>query len=84
MTTYENAPRESGSARRSPFLRRHLLALVLLAAAVVFILENTRKVHVRMFGPDVTAPLWEVLTATLVAGALILGLLRRRRRANEA
>jgi uncharacterized integral membrane protein len=62
-------------------LRRHLLGLVLLVVAAVFIAENRRRVRVRVLGPEVTAPLWGVLAATLVAGGLTLVLLRRRRRA---
>ncbi len=77
MTILENPP---SRAERPSFLRRHLLALVLLVAAAVFMAENTRRVRIRVLGPQVTAPLWPVLAATLVAGGLVLMLLRRRRR----
>jgi uncharacterized integral membrane protein len=66
--------------RQRRFLVRHLAALVILAVAVIFIAENTRRVRLRALGPEVTAPLWAVLAGTLVAGMLILLLLQRRRR----
>jgi uncharacterized integral membrane protein len=81
MQTESQVSRSERPQRR--FLVRHLAAFVILIAAVVFIAENTRKVRLQAIGPEVTAPLWAVLAATLVAGMLILLLLQRRRRHNR-
>jgi uncharacterized integral membrane protein len=75
--TYDPPPR---TPDRPAFVARHLLALIVLVAAVVFIIENTRRVRIRALGPEVTAPLWLVLLITLVAGMLVLALIQRRRR----
>lgn len=69
-----------GQASRSGFVTRHVVALIIFVVAVVFVAENTGNVRVRAVVPEVTAPLWEVLAATLVAGMLILLLVQRRRR----
>jgi uncharacterized integral membrane protein len=65
---------------RPAFLARHLPALIVLGVAVVFIIENTRRIRIRALGPEVTAPLWLVLLITLVAGMLDLAPIQRRRR----
>jgi uncharacterized integral membrane protein len=75
-----NAPPPRTHERRSGFLVRHLATLIVLAAAVVFVAENTHRVRIRVLVPWVTVPLWEALAATLVAGMLILALAQRRRR----
>ena len=62
------------------FFARHLVALILLVLAVIFLVENTRRVRIRVIGPEVKMPLWLALAATLVAGMLILLLAQRRRR----
>ena len=62
------------------FLARHVAALVLFALAVIFIAENRSEVHLRVIGPRLNLPLWEALTATFVAGMLVLLLVQRRRR----
>jgi uncharacterized integral membrane protein len=66
--------------RHRNFLARHLLALIILAGAIVFIAENTGRVRIRVIGPRITVPLWEALAVTLVAGMVILALGQRRRR----
>ena len=52
--------------------------LVIVAAAIWFILVNTQRVSIYLWVPKVTAPLWLVLLITF-AGGLIAGLLLRRR-----
>jgi uncharacterized integral membrane protein len=79
VTTYDSPPPRSRQ-RRSGFVARHLLALTLVAAAIVLVVENTHKVRIRALGPWVTTPLWAALASTLVAGMLILLLIQRRRR----
>lgn len=53
--------------------------LLLAGLAIWFIAANTESVTVRLWIPDVTLPLWSVLTVTLLAG-MALGLLLTRRR----
>jgi uncharacterized integral membrane protein len=77
VTTYDSRRSERP---RSRFVARHLAGLIVLAAAIVFVAENTHKVRIRVLGPLATMPLWEALAATLVAGMLILLLIQRRRR----
>jgi uncharacterized integral membrane protein len=51
---------------------------VIIAAAIWFILANTGKARVRLWIPNVSAPMWLVLLITF-AGGMIAGLLIRRR-----
>jgi uncharacterized integral membrane protein len=55
--------------------------LVIVAAAIWFILVNTQRVSIYLWVPKVTAPLWLVLVITF-AGGLLTGLLIRRDRGN--
>lgn len=59
---------------------RVLIWLVVVAAVVVFALVNTEKVSVDWVVNDALAPLWEVIGASAVAGAII-GYLAHPRRA---
>lgn len=56
------------------------MALVLVIAAVWFIIVNHGRVGIRLWIPRVTAPLWVVLLLTFAAGMITALLLRRRRR----
>ena len=73
------APEETGSRRLNVLRGRRLLAAVIAILAVVFIVENTGRVRIRVIGPVVTARLWEALLATFVAGMVTLLLVQRRR-----
>lgn len=57
--------------------------LVLAALAVWFIAANTGSVTIRLWVPEVTLPLWIVLTITLLAGMALGMLLAYRRRARR-
>jgi uncharacterized integral membrane protein len=57
---------------------KRILILVIVVAAIWFILVNTQRVSIRLWVPHVTAPLWLVLVLTF-AGGLITGLLLQRR-----
>ncbi|MFI1808914.1 lipopolysaccharide assembly protein LapA domain-containing protein [Streptomyces sp. NPDC020422] len=57
--------------------------LVLAALAVWFIAANTGSVTIRLWIPEVTLPLWIVLTVTLLAGMILGMLLAYRRRARR-
>ncbi|MER7956287.1 LapA family protein [Streptomyces sp. NPDC096030] len=56
--------------------------LVLAALAIWFIAANTGSVTIRLWIPEVTLPLWSVLTVTLLVG-IVLGLFIARRRARR-
>jgi uncharacterized integral membrane protein len=57
---------------------KRIMILVIVVAAIWFILVNTQRVSIRLWVPHVTAPLWLVLVLTF-AGGLITGLLLQRR-----
>jgi uncharacterized integral membrane protein len=58
---------------------KKITILVIVVAAIWFILVNTQRVSIYLWVPKVTAPLWLVLVITF-AGGLITGLLVRRNR----
>jgi uncharacterized integral membrane protein len=60
---------------------KKITILVIVVAAIWFILVNTQRVSIYLWVPKVTAPLWLVLAITF-AGGLIAGLLVRRNRGN--
>lgn len=68
-----------GQDRRFPFSREQTAGLVLLVLAAVFIVENRRSTTIRFLIPEVTAPLWLALFASLVLGVVAGALLARRR-----
>ncbi|MFC5136729.1 LapA family protein [Actinomycetospora rhizophila] len=68
----------SGTSKKGATSRR-VVALVLLAVAVVFVLENRDLTEIRLLIPVVLMPLWAALTITLVLG-LVAGWLVGRRR----
>jgi uncharacterized integral membrane protein len=57
---------------------KRIAILVIVVAALWFILVNTQRVSIYLWVPKVTAPLWLVLVLTF-AGGLITGLLLQRR-----
>jgi uncharacterized integral membrane protein len=57
---------------------KRVMILVIVVAAIWFILVNTQRVSIYLWVPKVTAPLWLVLVITF-AGGLITGLLLQRR-----
>jgi uncharacterized integral membrane protein len=52
---------------------------VLLVLVLVFIFENTKKVNVRLIGPEVHAPLFVALLIAALLGALGTLLIQWRR-----
>jgi uncharacterized integral membrane protein len=54
-----------------------IVAGVILAAAIWFILVNRGRVSIHLWVPTVTAPMWLVLLITF-AGGLVTGLLVKR------
>ncbi|GAA1284796.1 MULTISPECIES: LapA family protein [Streptomyces] len=64
-------------------MRLRTIGFVVLAAlAIWFIAANTGSVTIRLWIPNMTLPLWSVLTVTLIVG-LLLGLYIARRRARR-
>ncbi|CAL99499.1 uncharacterized protein DUF1049 [Saccharopolyspora erythraea NRRL 2338] len=59
---------------------RVVTGLVLVALAVVFILENRHVVDIRVFVPVVTMPLWTALVAVMLVGIVVGLLLNRQKR----
>ena len=68
----------SGLPKRSVSVGQ-ILGAVLFVIVVVFILENTRSVKVRLLVPEVTTPLAVPIVIAAVLGAVIAWLLRLRR-----
>lgn len=68
------------SPRQRRWNARLVVTLVVLALAVVFIVENTALTPIRVIIPVVIMPLWAALAGTLVAGIVIGLLIGRRRR----
>jgi hypothetical protein len=62
-------------SRWFPFTPRQTAGLVLVVLAVIFVLENRRSTTIRFLIPEVTAPLWVALFASLVVGLVAGGLL---------
>ncbi len=68
----------SGQRRRVP--AKLIVAVVLLAIALTFILQNRDAVDIRLAVVTVSAPLWAALVCMLVLGGLVVYLLTRRGR----
>jgi uncharacterized integral membrane protein len=93
MSTTENsAANQPKAARRPPAVLRWLrsipirtwIALVIVAVALAFVLQNRNNATIYLFNVAVTAPLWTTLLITLVVGILVGLLARRRRRDRKA
>jgi uncharacterized integral membrane protein len=71
---------EGHRAARRPGLRvssKLVIAVLIVAAAVWFIVVNKSRVDIYLWVPKITAPMWLVLLLTF-AGGLLVGLLLRR------
>lgn len=66
--------------RKRPVSSGQILGGILLVVVVVFVLENTRSVKVRLLIPEVTTPVAVPIVIAAVLGALVAWLLRYRRR----
>jgi len=76
---------EGHRAARRPGIRispKLITAVVIVAAAVWFILVNKSRVDIYLWVPKLTAPMWLVLLLTF-AGGLLTGLLLRRNRRQD-
>lgn len=59
---------------------KRLVALVVLAIAVAFIVQNRQTVNITLFLTSATGPLWAALAAVLIFGIACGYLLAYRRR----
>jgi uncharacterized integral membrane protein len=76
-------PAESGrrsGAGKDGSTSRWVVALVLLAVAVVFVVENRDLTEIRLLIPVVLMPLWAALAITLVIGLVVGWIVGHRRR----
>ena len=92
MTAYgqpyeQNEPNATGQApaadRKRSVSAGQILGGLLFVLTIVFILENSRKVKVRLIGPEIQAPLYVTIIVAAVLGALIASLMRYRRHRNH-
>lgn len=79
----EPPPSANRPAAKRPVSTGQILGGVLFVLVVIFILENSRQVKVRLIIPEVKAPLYVTILIAAVLGALIAWLLRYRRRRNH-
>jgi uncharacterized integral membrane protein len=75
-----SAARAANREARSRWNSRWVVAAVLLAIAVVFVVENRQLTEIRLLVPVVLMPLWAALAGTLLIGLVIGVLLDRQRR----
>ncbi|MEV7402336.1 LapA family protein [Streptomyces sp. NPDC091267] len=75
----DSAAPKRGSGRRPAMTPARITALVLVALAIVLIVENTRQVRIRLLIPVVTMPLYLALLGMFVIGGLCGALLIRNR-----
>ncbi|GAA2310233.1 hypothetical protein GCM10009853_079630 [Glycomyces scopariae] len=59
-------------------LRRLIVAGVIIALAIWFILANTEEVGVKLWFVKVETPMWIMITVVFIAGWAVGALLRRR------
>ena len=80
---YEASPSTPAATEKQKrsFSIGQFLAGALFVLVVIFIVENTSKVEIRIIaGPKVSLPVWVALLAAAIVGALISMLLRWRRK----
>ena len=70
----------SAPAKSRRFGPRQIIGLIVLAVLIVFVAINTQKVKVHFLVATVHAPLYQVLAAMAIVGALIVLLVQFRRR----
>ncbi|HEX3335426.1 MAG TPA: lipopolysaccharide assembly protein LapA domain-containing protein [Jatrophihabitans sp.] len=71
-------PPSAGAGKRNVSVGQILGGLLFLLV-IVFIVENSRRVRVRLIFPEVQAPLYVPILIAAVLGGLITWLLRYRR-----
>jgi len=69
---------DATDAKGGKTIRRLVIAGVIIALAVWFILANTEEVSVKLWLVKVETPMWIMLTVVFAAGWAVGALLRRR------
>ena len=87
---YENQPYQPGASdetattgRKRAVSAGQILGGLLFVLTIVFIIENSRSVKIRLIFPEIKAPLYVAILIAAVLGALIASLMRYRRHRNH-
>jgi uncharacterized integral membrane protein len=73
----------STTGRKRAVSAGQILGGLLFVLTIVFIIENSRSVKIRLIFPEIKAPLYVAILIAAVLGALIASLLRYRRHRNH-
>ena len=73
----------TGPSTKRPISVGQILGGLLFVLVIVFIIENSRSVKIRLIVPEVKAPLYVAILIAAVLGSVITWLLRYRRRRNH-
>lgn len=73
----------SNSSARWLMTPRNIIATVLVALAVIFILQNRAATTIQLFWVSVQSPLWLTLVAILMLGWIAGLLTTRRKKSND-
>jgi uncharacterized integral membrane protein len=76
----ESQAAATGATRGFRIRPKAILAVVIIAATVWFVLVNSQRASIKLWVHTVSAPVWIVLLCTFAAGMILGFLLRRRRR----
>lgn len=78
-----NAGTGAGGRTKRPVSVGQILGGLLFVLVIVFIIENSRQVKIRLIIPEVKAPLYIAILISAVLGSAITWLLRYRRHRNH-
>ena len=78
--TQSTAPPTPGTTKRRRVPVKLIVALVLIALAIVFIVQNRQHVNIYLLLWTISGPMWSALTGMLVFGVIVGFLLVRRNR----
>src|SRR3954467_15111510 len=73
----------AGGRTKRPVSVGQILGGLLFVLVIIFIIENSRKVKIRLIIPEVKAPLYIAILISAVLGSAITWLLRYRRHRNH-
>ncbi|MFN2560478.1 MAG: lipopolysaccharide assembly LapA domain-containing protein [Jatrophihabitans sp.] len=73
----------AGGRTKRPVSVGQILGGLLFVLVIIFIIENSRKVKIRLIIPEVKAPLYVAILIAAVLGSVITWLLRYRRHRNH-
>jgi uncharacterized integral membrane protein len=74
---------DAGRRTKRPVSVGQILGGLLFVLVIIFIIENSRKVKIRLIIPEVKAPLYVAILIAAVLGSIITWLLRYRRHRNH-